>query len=197
MSGRRQRMSSGERKRQILDSAFKLISLKGFKSVSTKMIADDAGINEALIFRYFARKEVLLAAIVENLKKIRPAFRTALPDSQEEFFDRLREFENFFLDTNGSDPAVLKIILYAVLENYPVPDEFDFMKKGTFLNWIHDSIEKGKSCWNFDKKVNPVEAICFFMGSLIYFVIETSITGTVKETGKPYNFTELFFKILK
>jgi len=194
---KRQRLSSDIRRKQILEATYKLVSQKGFKSVSTRSIAKDVGINEALIYKYFKKKENLLTAIVENLKTTRPKYNINLPDTEKDFFDALKEFEKFFLDLNCNDPAILKIILYAILENYPVPEEFNIDSKGTFLNWMLKSIEKGKSKWGFDQKVNKIEAICVFMGGLIYYVLETSVINKIKRSKRNERFTELFFKVLK
>jgi len=197
LKAKRQRLSAYERRKQILETTYKLIALKGFKSVTTRMIAKQVGINEALIFRYFNNKDNLLTAVVSDLKLRRPDYNINLPDTEKEFFDTLKKFESFFLNLNCNDPSILKIILYAILENYPVPEEFNVNSKGTFLNWILNSIKKGKSVWGFNKKVNEIEAICLFMGGLIYYVLETSVTKQIKRLNKSENFTELFFKVLK
>jgi len=196
LSLKRQRLSAEERRKQILTSTYKLIALKGFKSVTTRMIAKEVGINEALIFRYFNNKENLLNVVVSDLKSRRPSFNILLPNNEKEFFNTLKEFEDFFLNLNCKDPSILKIILYAILENYPVPEEFNINSKGTFLNWILCSIKKGKSEWEFNQKVNEIEAICIYMGGLIYYVLETSVIKQIQKLNNN-SFTELFFKVLK
>lgn len=197
MDNKRQRLSAGDRKKQILGSTFKLMSKKGFKSVTTRMIAKDAGINEALIYKYFVNKSDLLTSVVEEIKSKRPEFNAKYPENEKEFFEALKKFEGFFLNLNCKDPSILKIILFAILENYPIPEEFNVNSDGTFLNWIKGCIEKGKSDWGFDQKVNEIEAICIFMGGLIYYVLETAVIKLVKRPLHNENFTEMFFKILK
>lgn len=197
MNIKRQRLSADQRRKQILGSTFKLMAEKGFKSVTTRMIADDVGINEALIYKYFNKKSDLLAAVVEEIKLLRPDYNMNLPDNENEFFEVLKKFERFFLNLNCKDPSILKIILFAILEDYPVPDEFNVNSKGTFLNWILCCIEKGKSDWGFNQNINMIEAICIYMGGLIYYVLETSVIKMIKRTNDNENFTEYFIKILK
>ena len=48
----RKRLSATERSEDILSHAIRRVSAKGFKSVSLRKIARDAGINEALIYRH-------------------------------------------------------------------------------------------------------------------------------------------------
>lgn len=54
------------RRSQIIETALRLFAAHGFNGVSTKQIAQSAGIAEGLIFHYFASKEDLLTAIIET-----------------------------------------------------------------------------------------------------------------------------------
>lgn len=54
------------RRQQILDAVIDLFSRRGFSGTTTREIAKAAGVNEALIFRHFARKEDLYAAILQQ-----------------------------------------------------------------------------------------------------------------------------------
>jgi len=51
---------------KILASARRLFSKKGFKASTTKMIAKEAAINEATLFRHFQNKENLLIQIINT-----------------------------------------------------------------------------------------------------------------------------------
>ncbi len=59
----RQRMKASERKSKIVDVAVWLFSQKGYDGVSTKTIAEGAGISEATVFRHFPSKESLYAEV--------------------------------------------------------------------------------------------------------------------------------------
>ncbi|MGE3509620.1 MAG: TetR/AcrR family transcriptional regulator [Vicinamibacterales bacterium] len=54
------------RRQQILDAVIDLFSRRGFNGTTTREIAKAAGVAEALIFRHFARKEDLYAAILQQ-----------------------------------------------------------------------------------------------------------------------------------
>ena len=56
-----------ERTAQIKQAARKVFARHGFARTKTSMIAAAAGISEGLIYRYFESKDVLYAAIVEEL----------------------------------------------------------------------------------------------------------------------------------
>jgi AcrR family transcriptional regulator len=55
-----------KRKEIILDNATKLFATEGFDHVSTKRIAEEAGVSEGLVFRHYVSKEGLLKAILEK-----------------------------------------------------------------------------------------------------------------------------------
>ena len=58
-------MSAGDRQRQLLDAALTVFSRKGFKGTTTKEIAAEAKVTEAVIFQHFPSKEALYSAVLE------------------------------------------------------------------------------------------------------------------------------------
>ena len=60
------RMAGEERRLQILAVAVRLFSERGFRGTTTKEIAQAAGVSEAMVFRHFATKEELYAAILDH-----------------------------------------------------------------------------------------------------------------------------------
>src|SRR5690606_28715789 len=55
----------------LLDSARRLFAARGYAGASTREIAADAGVNEALIFRHFGNKVGLFrAAVVEPFRAL-------------------------------------------------------------------------------------------------------------------------------
>ena len=57
------RMSGDERREAILRAAVPLFAEKGFHAVRTRELAQAAGVSEALMFKHFASKEALYAAM--------------------------------------------------------------------------------------------------------------------------------------
>jgi len=60
------RMKGDARREQILATAVNLFSRNGFRGTTTKEIAQAAGVSEAMVFRHFANKEALYAAILDD-----------------------------------------------------------------------------------------------------------------------------------
>ena len=66
MTSTTHRLSSVDRRRQLIEAAMDLFSRKGFAGTTTKEIALAAGVSEAIIFRHFATKRDLYTAIIEH-----------------------------------------------------------------------------------------------------------------------------------
>jgi TetR/AcrR family transcriptional regulator len=60
------RLSSVDRRRQLIEAGMDLFSRKGFAGTTTREIARAAGVSEAIIFRHFATKRDLYTAIIEH-----------------------------------------------------------------------------------------------------------------------------------
>ncbi len=57
------RLSSDERREAILKTAMPLFAAEGFRGVTTKRLAREAGVSEALLYQHFPSKEVLYADV--------------------------------------------------------------------------------------------------------------------------------------
>lgn len=62
----RRRLSAAVRRAQLTEVALRLFASRGFGGTTTKAIADAAGVSEGIIFRHFASKDDLYAAILEE-----------------------------------------------------------------------------------------------------------------------------------
>jgi len=59
-------MNYSEKQLQIIGTAERLFSTKGFDGTSVRDIADEAGVNIAMISYYFGSKEKLMEALFER-----------------------------------------------------------------------------------------------------------------------------------
>jgi len=59
-------------KEKIVMSTLKLISEKGYKSTTTRNIAEEAGVNEVTIFRCFGSKKDIILYALEELEVLKP-----------------------------------------------------------------------------------------------------------------------------
>ncbi|MBT8491700.1 MAG: TetR/AcrR family transcriptional regulator, partial [Deltaproteobacteria bacterium] len=59
----RPRLSADERREAILEAAMPLFAERGFSAVTTRDIADAAGVSEALLYRHFRGKQAIFEAL--------------------------------------------------------------------------------------------------------------------------------------
>jgi TetR/AcrR family transcriptional regulator len=119
-----ERLTAEERKQQLIEVAIDLFSKKGFGGTTTKEIAAAAGVNEAIIFRHFATKQQLYAAILD--------FKIGNPEVQESFagLRNLMEGQDDeavfgwlirkVIEIYRDDPRFERLMMYAALEGHEI-----------------------------------------------------------------------------
>lgn len=129
-------MAGGERRHQILRVAVSLFSNRGFRGTTTKEIAQAAGVSEAMVFRHFATKEELYAAILDHKAcsgtgSFEPAEMAA--DAIKRKDDR-GVFESLALGAlnhHEHDPEFQRLLLHSALEKHELAQMFfdEFVRK--------------------------------------------------------------------
>lgn len=113
----KKRMSSDERKKQILDIALDIFAQKGFSGARTREIAELAGISETLIYRHFKTKEDLYAAALHHLFGSHPMHSDMngpleCTDDEEVFF----QLALHMLKHTAKDPRIIRLHLFQLLD---------------------------------------------------------------------------------
>lgn len=171
----RTRLSAQARRKQILATSAQLIAQKGFKSVSVRDIAQSNGINEALIYHYFPTKEDLFQEVMKEIRSKTPGFVPGSIGEEEDFWSGLGAFIDLFQEVNKGEARALKVILYSILEGYPLPRDFDHQAPESFFFWLSESIWHGQKAWNFPQDLDKEALFSLILGSLMYAEIQGSI----------------------
>jgi AcrR family transcriptional regulator len=117
------------RREQLLETALRLFSEKGYRGTSVRDIARAAGVNEGLLYHYFTGKGDLFRAVLDQYAPVRAfgdflhapagphpsryAFEDALRAFGNEFLARMREYRTFIvtmLTEAPSDPELGAIL---------------------------------------------------------------------------------------
>ena len=122
------RMAGEERRSQILRVAVNLFSNKGFRGTTTREIAQAAGVSEAMVFRHFATKEELYAAILDHKACSGGSFDPELmaADAIKRKDDR-GVFESLALGAlnhHENDPEFQRLLLHSALEKHELAQMF-------------------------------------------------------------------------
>jgi TetR/AcrR family transcriptional regulator len=114
------RLSSIERREQLIHVAIDLFSRKGFNGTTTREIAAAAGVTEAIIFRHFETKENLYTAIIDQKlnSPITAGWVAKLHSAMDRDDDQavIRELISAVIQTHKTDPKFERLMLYAALE---------------------------------------------------------------------------------
>src|ERR1700677_538157 len=114
------RMQGTDRRQKLIETALDVFSRKGFDGATTKEIAVEAGVTEAIIFRHFPTKQALDTAVVQAKRD--PAEIEAWIASVKSFTERnddvglFREIARVLLAYYREDLRHERVMLYAALE---------------------------------------------------------------------------------
>lgn len=113
------RVSSADRREQIIAAALELFAQNGYRGTTTREIAEKADVNEAILFRHFPTKENLYWAVVDS-KCGRPGglreFREMLDGREPR--EALVALAEEILRRNEADPSMTRLYFFTALENH-------------------------------------------------------------------------------
>jgi AcrR family transcriptional regulator len=121
-------MAGEERRMQILQIAVSLFSKRGFSGTTTREIAQAAGVSEAMVFRHFATKEELYAAILDHKACSDSGFDpiVAVSDAVNRKDDHgvFAGLAFRALEHHDRDPEFHRLLLHAALERHELAEMF-------------------------------------------------------------------------
>lgn len=182
------RLSTEQRRQQLINAAMRLFSSKGFDGTTTREIAQAAGINEALIFRHFRTKEELYWAVVSS--RIRAAgrqdkIREYLKSSRLDASEVLGAIAENLLDRTCEDADLTRLLLFSALRNSQLSETFFRTYMAGIYDAIADFIRHEIKQRKF-RKVDPMVAARAFMGMISsHILLEELLSGPRKKTNSP------------
>jgi len=162
---------------RILAAARNVFTTKGMAGARMQDIADEAGINKALLHYYFRDKDklfevVFLAEAQKFFPKINGIFNSDAP-----LFEKIENFVNEYIDEMLENPYLPWFVLNEVNRD---PDQFMYKiwgkdnlpKPGKFLEQIEKDVKKGTI-----KKIHPMHLLMNLLSMTIFpFVAKPMIT---------------------
>jgi AcrR family transcriptional regulator len=170
-------MTAGGRREQILRGSMKLFAAKGFRGTTTREIAQQLGISEALMFKYFPSKKALYRAII----------RKRTDGSEEMFFPKeaiqskddrqvFRSIASYLISKNTDDPTFMRLLQYSALEGHELSKIFfesHSMERTKLLSkYIRQRIKEQAF-----QNVPPLLAARAFMGMILHYVQSQELYG--------------------
>jgi AcrR family transcriptional regulator len=166
------RMRAEGRRNQIVAIAAELFSQKGFRGTTTKEIADHAGVSEAIIFRHFASKDKLYAAILDykvkqGTERIKAQLEEAASRKDDRAFFGSLALE--MLDSHCEDPTFMRLLLFSALEGHELSSIFFDSTARDIKNHIRKYIKQRSSDGAF-RSIDPAVAARAFVGMVLHQV---------------------------
>ena len=174
------RMAAEDRRRQIVRIAVRLFSEHGFRGTTTKEIAQAAGVSEAIIFRHFATKDELYAAIIDHKAceggiadvagcSAAESIKGGLAGAVERKDDRavFGGLALGMMEHHQHDPDFLRILMYAALEGHALTQMFWDRNVRVMYEFLGSYIRERQRDGVF-REVNPLIVVRAFTGSIIH-----------------------------
>jgi len=171
------RQSGSETRDQIVDAAVQCFAARGFHGTTTREVAGAAGLTEAALYRYFASKEALYAAIIDR-KTAAPELASQVADAAAAGDDRavFGGLARGLLESLERDPAFLRILLYTGLEGHALAEPFFATRVRRLRSFVSGYLERRIREGAF-RAVDPLLASRAFLGMLMDFAITRDVLG--------------------
>ena len=171
----------------ILEAAKTVFQRKGMTGARMQEIADEAGINKALLHYYYRSKQMLFEAVFfQAFSLIAPKLGSIL-NSEIGLFDKIRHFTKGYINFAMAHPYLPKFILQELNQNPEFAQKLiqhnNFPNIDIFKNQIETAINNGKI-----KAIEPNQLFLNIMALTVFpFIGAPLIKGFTKINDTDYN----------
>ncbi len=171
---------------KIFEAAFKVFQLKGFKGARMQEIADEAGINKAMLHYCFKNKELLFEAVFMNaFGKLAPQINEIFK-SQDSIFEKIKKFTDSYISFVMNYPFLPQFIIQEMNNN----PEFvtKFLKKENrpdptkLIHQIENEIKLG-----ILKPINPKQLLIDIFSMTVFpFAAQALLKGMIQVSNEEF-----------
>lgn len=179
-------MKDSSTEQNILNAAISIFQKKGMAGARMQEIADEAGINKAMLHYYFRNKQQLFEAVfMKAFGQLAPQMNLIFA-SEEKLFDKIRKFVSGYIDFILKNPYLPSFIIQELNQNPEFVKKF-MSHQGKpdpkpFLKQIEDEINAGNI-----KKINPKQLLLNLLSLSIFpFVGEVMLKVVMEVSDKEY-----------
>ncbi len=180
MRTKKKRVAALDRRKQILAVARRLFAHQGFRATTTREIAEKAGMNEAILFRHFHKKEDLYWAVIDELSRSlnsRQELQSVIigrelksgtgPEDDEEFFASVAQG---MLDRSRREPDLGRLLFFSALERHSLSGRFFRTYIVVYWDLLAKYIRRRMRAGDF-RSFNPVLAARSFIGMVGHYIL--------------------------
>lgn len=171
------KMEYSDKQKQIILSAERLFSEKGYEGTSVRDIADEAGVNLAMISYYFGSKEKLMEALFEQRTfNIKLKVESLLDDDERTPLKKVEALADDFINRIIDKHGFFKIMLCEQLTN----------KNTVIINFINDL--KKRNTEEFGKLIKDGQQKGAFKKDVDVLLLMNTLIGSVTQMMMTINY---------
>jgi len=175
------RLSAQDRRQQILQVATGLFARQGFQGTTTRQIAEQARVNEALLFRHFPSKETLYWTIIEELCSVRGRRQrvSGILKAGENDLEVFTAIAREFLVRTPHDAELTRLLWFTALENHTLSERFFRTYVAVYYEALAEYIRQRIRQGRF-RDMDPLLAARGFLGMVVYHFLVQELFGGEK-----------------
>ena len=175
------RLSSLDRRRQILRTASGIFARRGYRGTTTREIAERAGINEALLFRHFPSKEKLYWTLIEELCSARGRRQniTKIIEAGGTDLEIFTAIAREMLVRNARDTELTRLLWFTALESHTLSQRFFRTFIAVYYEELAAYIRRRVRAGAF-RNVDPLLSARGFLGMVVYHFLVQELFGAKK-----------------
>ena len=151
----------------IKETAKRIFFQKGLLNATTQQIADEAGVNRALINYYFRSRDQLFKVVLEEAVNESRNKVDAIFNSDESFKDKISKYLDVFIDRNAEFPYMQNFIITEIMQDPEKMKEHFSRKRNHMLKHIVPPLNKEIENGNM-KPIDPEHFIVNMMSMCSY-----------------------------
>ncbi len=166
-------MEYNEKQVQIIETAERLFSAKGFEGTSVRDIAQEAGINIAMISYYFGSKEKLIEAIFDyRISYTRLTMLGLLQDESLSPTIKIEKIIDSYINKMMSNQCFYRLMSQerAILEVHNIT-ELIYDSKSKNMDMVKKIIHEGQRTGEFRKNVDVSLLMATLIGTSNHFTV--------------------------
>jgi len=166
--------ATADKRRVILDAAFRVFARQGFNTCRVADIADEARVAYGLVYHYFSSKEEILDTLfLERWDVMLEAIAEA-DRNQRSPREKLLAIATFILDSYRHDPELMKVIIVEVTRAANTFGRTHLAKIREAYDQIASIVARAQADGEFRMEIDPPFAALAFYG-LVEQVLTTWI----------------------
>jgi AcrR family transcriptional regulator len=162
---------------RFLDAAERLLVEVGYASISTRRLAEEAGVNHGLVHYYFGSMEQLFVAVLERYTERLIVRQRAMYAADVPFIEKWRTAMSFLDQDRVSGYQKIWLELQALAWNRPELRERLAWVRGQWTEVLTEAFGKAMEEYGLDTERFPVKAIVALVGTFNEGIILERLGG--------------------